>query len=110
MLSTSSLPNGRITPDNDTKIPNITQEIPTETMNPMYTKNPSLAIAQSEDDSEIRKRYRPFLLDRLDTETVSRDWVSELELETAMEMSARDLERTGERLKVLVLFGSLRPR
>ncbi|KAL9118390.1 MAG: hypothetical protein Q9187_005066 [Circinaria calcarea] len=98
-MSISSLQNGKLTPGNDTKIPDITT----------YTK-PSLTLAESEDDIETRRRYRPFLLDRLDVETVSKDWVSELELDTAMEMSARDLERTGERLKVLVLFGSLRRR
>ncbi|PGH27410.1 arsenical resistance protein ArsH [Polytolypa hystricis UAMH7299] len=36
------------------------------------------------------------------------DWVQQLELTTAMDMAAEDMQKTGERLKILVLYGSLR--
>lgn len=65
----------------------------------------SLAITESDDDIKIRRKYRPFLLGA-DVD----DWVAKLELSTVMKMAEQDLERTGERLKVLVLFGSLRRR
>ncbi len=67
----------------------------------------SLAISVSADDDEIRQKYRPFLLDPA---VESSDWVSHLELATAAEMAYQDLERTNERLRVLVLYGSLRQR
>ena len=35
-----------------------------------YPEHPSLAILQSEDDAEIRQKYRPFLLD-----DAAEDWV-----------------------------------
>jgi arsenic resistance protein ArsH len=68
---------------------------------------PQLAISESEDDPEIREKYRPFLLE---PEVEKTDWVSELELETAMGMVEDDLRKTGQRLRVLVLYGSLRTR
>jgi arsenic resistance protein ArsH len=67
----------------------------------------SLAISEAEDDPEIRKKYRPFLLPE-DVEV--KDWISELELETVVRIAEADLARTNSRLKVLVLYGSLRPR
>jgi hypothetical protein len=67
----------------------------------------SLAIPITTDDDEIRKRYRPFCLDPA---VEASDWVSRLELATAAKMAAQDIERTGERLQILVLFGSLRQR
>lgn len=67
----------------------------------------SLAISITTDDDEVRQRYRPFLLDPA---VEASDWVSRLELATAVKMAAQDIERTGERLRVLVLFGSLRQR
>lgn len=73
---------------------------------PTYSKR-SLAIAESDDDSEVRQKYRPFLLDRNVQET---DWVSQLELGTALKLSETDFEETGARLKILVLYGSLRGR
>lgn len=54
-----------------------------------------------------RQQYRPFLLDKKPTIT---DWIGNLELGTVTKLAAEDLERTGQRLKVLVLFGSLRWR
>ena len=67
----------------------------------------SLAITESDDDPEIRSTYRPFLLEK---QPDMRDWIEDLELATVTKMVAEDLERTGQRLKVLVLFGSLRQR
>lgn len=68
---------------------------------------PNLPIASKDDDAEIRAKYRPFLLK---PEVESTDWISELELETAVSMAEADLAKTGSRLKVLVLYGSLRQR
>lgn len=70
-----------------------------------YPEHPSLAILQSEDDAEIRQKYRPFLLD-----DAAEDWVSALELTTAMDLAAQELQKSNNRLKVLVLYGSLRRR
>ncbi|KAF1351248.1 flavo protein-like protein [Delphinella strobiligena] len=67
----------------------------------------NLAIQSSDDNAEIRQKYRTFLLDE---ETSKTDWVSHLELSTVMKMAQEDMNRTGERLKVLVLYGSMRSR
>jgi hypothetical protein len=67
----------------------------------------SLAIPTEEDETDVRTNYRPFLLDTLVAED---DWVAKLELATVTEMAQRDLIKTGSRLKVLVLYGSLRQR
>jgi arsenic resistance protein ArsH len=67
----------------------------------------TLAISESQDSPEIREKYRPFLLDQ---ETSSSDWISQLELSTVIDIARQDLDKTGERLKVLVLYGSLRKR
>lgn len=68
----------------------------------------SLAIQQSEDNDEIRDQYRPFLLPQ---ETVESDWIANLEISTAMKMAYEEMHRVdGGRLKVLVLYGSLRER
>ncbi|GAB7358196.1 hypothetical protein MBLNU230_g0349t1 [Neophaeotheca triangularis] len=68
----------------------------------------SLAISESDDEQVVRSTHRPFLL----PESVARDdWVSKLELSTATKMAETDLNTTGgERLKILVLYGSLRSR
>ncbi|KAK9233953.1 flavoprotein-like protein [Lipomyces kononenkoae] len=67
-----------------------------------------LAIPPAEDDSEIRGAYRPFLLD---DETAKNDWIAQLELSTAMKMVQEDLQNTRrDRIKVLVLYGSMRSR
>ncbi|KAJ5720134.1 arsenic resistance protein ArsH [Penicillium malachiteum] len=65
----------------------------------------TLAIPQGEDDAEIRQKYRPFILD-----DAAEDWVSTLELTTAMGLAAQELKKSNHRLKVLVLYGSLRQR
>ena len=67
----------------------------------------SLAISEKDDDPRIRSTYRPFLLDK---KTNNGDWIEDLELATVTKIAAEDIARTGERLKVLVLFGSLRER
>lgn len=67
----------------------------------------TLAIPAHEDDAAIRAKYRPFLLG---DEIESTDWVSQLELDVAMNMARQNIESTGSRLKVLVLYGSLRKR
>ena len=68
---------------------------------------PHLAISEANDDPEIRTKYRPFLLD---PEVEAADWISQLELETAITMAEENLAKTQSRLKVLVLYGSLRKR
>ena len=73
---------------------------------PAYARR-TLAIAPEDDDPVIRKKYRPYLLDERHAES---DWVMELELSTILKMAETDLKETRERLKVLVLFGSLRSR
>lgn len=67
----------------------------------------SLAISEADDDPEVRAKYRPFVLDPHVTRT---DWVYKLELDTATAMARRDYELTGQRLRILVLYGSLRER
>jgi hypothetical protein len=70
-----------------------------------YPKHPSLAIPQNGDDAEIRQKYRPFILD-----DEAEDWVSALELTTVMDLAAQELQKSSNRLNVLVLYGSLRGR
>ncbi|KAI9879092.1 MAG: hypothetical protein M1830_009611 [Pleopsidium flavum] len=74
---------------------------------PSINSHRSLAIPEAQDETSVRTAYRPFLLDKATTET---DWISQLELDTAMDMVDRDLAATGKRVKVLVLYGSLRRR
>ncbi|KAF2176861.1 arsenate resistance ArsH [Zopfia rhizophila CBS 207.26] len=68
----------------------------------------SFAIPSTEDDAHVRATYRQFLLD----DTVSRsDWVSQLELSTVLKMVDEEIFAKGqERLRVLVLYGSMRTR
>lgn len=68
---------------------------------------PHLPISEVEDDPEIRSRYRPFLLD---VATEATDQISALELETTVSMAEADLAKTRTRLRVLILYGSLRKR
>lgn len=77
------------------------------TIDPEYRRR-SLAIPPSEDDAEIRKAYRPFILEGKDAED---DWVAQLELSTALKMvDTRLLQRGDDRLRVVVLHGSMRSR
>jgi arsenic resistance protein ArsH len=68
----------------------------------------SFAIPASQDDAVLRRSYRPYLLD--DTTTAS-DWIAQLELSTALKMVDTQILNGGqERLRVLILYGSLRQR
>lgn len=67
----------------------------------------SLSIPASMDEPTIRSRYRPFLLP---DNVQQQDWVSKLELATVTELAYNDLRITGERIRVLILYGSLRRR
>lgn len=71
-------------------------------------RHKTLAIAEAEDDATVRRLYRPFLLpDSL----AAVDWVSELELSTAMKLVDTELlSKSKDRLRILVLYGSLRAR
>lgn len=66
----------------------------------------TLALSENEDNPDIRRKYRPFLLD----DGAVEDWVSTLELTTVLDMAEKNLQMKKERLKVLVLYGSLRRR
>ncbi|KAK1831942.1 flavoprotein-like protein [Podospora conica] len=68
----------------------------------------SFAIPPSEDDPEVREKYRPFLLDK---DISDSDWVAKLELATAAKMVETELlAQQKDRLRILVLYGSLRTR
>ena len=67
----------------------------------------TLALTAEEDHKEVRARYRPFVLDPAIEST---DWVSRLELATVTKLASENLLRTGDALRVLVLYGSLRSR
>lgn len=68
----------------------------------------SLAIQPDQDDVAIRETYRPFLLDNNPS---TDDWISALELSTAIQMvQAEILDKGLDRLRILVLYGSLRSR
>jgi arsenic resistance protein ArsH len=68
----------------------------------------SFAIPPSDDDPSVRQRYRPFLLA---DEISNSDWVAKLELATAAKLVDAELLSQGkDRLRILVLYGSLRER
>lgn len=74
---------------------------------PAYDRK-SLAIREQDDDAEIRARYRPFITG---PEVTSSDWIAKSELSTALKVSEADMKITGgNRVKILVLYGSLRER
>ncbi|KAJ5090826.1 hypothetical protein N7532_009510 [Penicillium argentinense] len=66
----------------------------------------TLALRSSEDDPYIRQKYRPFIL----CNDAAEDWIDNLELTTALNMAENNIKITNDRLKVLVLYGSLRRR
>lgn len=70
-------------------------------------KTTSLAISEAEDDPTIRSKYRPFILSPILSQD---DWISKLELDSACQVAAEDIKKTGCRIKILVLYGSLRTR
>ena len=72
----------------------------------IMTRTRTLAIPENSDDPQIRKKYRPFILE----EEARQDWIDDLELDAVLNMAERDLQKTKERLKVMVLYGSLRRR
>ncbi|KAG9196111.1 hypothetical protein G6011_01232 [Alternaria panax] len=72
------MPNGDL---NNTSAERVRAELD---IDPAY-KHISLAISSSDDDAEIRKAYRPFVLDG---EDARQDWVAHLELSTVMKMTA----------------------
>ncbi|KAK4101129.1 arsenate resistance ArsH [Parathielavia hyrcaniae] len=68
----------------------------------------SFAVTALDDDPAVRQRYRPFLLD---DEISTSDWIAKLELATAAKMVETEILSQGkDRLRVLVLYGSLRTR
>ena len=70
----------------------------------------SLAVSPLEDVEDIRERYRPFLQPG-NASDGDHDWVAQLELGTTLEMVQKEiLDKNADRLKILVLFGSLRKR
>lgn len=77
------------------------------TVEPDYSYR-SFALEAHEDDGKIRNQYRPFLLsDRLAAD----DWVAQLELSTVLKMVQSELfDQKLDRLRILVLYGSLRRR
>ncbi|CAG7562664.1 unnamed protein product [Fusarium equiseti] len=71
-------------------------------------KHKSFAIPRDQDDASIRDQYRPYLFEG---EMLSDDWIADLELSTAMKMVQSEiLDNKLDRLRILVLYGSLRSR
>lgn len=90
---------------------NMSSAIPQQGISDMRQKDVthrSLALTSIEDDANTRQKYRPFILDN--DANATEDWVNNLDLTTAMNMAELDLQSTKERLRVLVLYGSLRSR
>lgn len=77
-----------------------------EMNSPPRTIPRTLAITSSEEDPDLRKHYRPFILPSDTTD----DWVDKLDLGTVMNMAENQVQGSMERLKILVLYGSLRKR
>jgi hypothetical protein len=73
---------------------------------PRASDHRSLALSPDEDDPVTRQKYRPFIL----PDDAAKDWVSALELTAALDMAEENLRLNNERLRVLVLYGSLRRR
>ncbi|KAH6971027.1 flavoprotein-like protein [Ilyonectria sp. MPI-CAGE-AT-0026] len=68
----------------------------------------SFAISKDDDEPEVRERYRPFLLEEAHDAV---DWVAQLEMSTVLKMVESEiLSRGQERLRILVLYGSMRSR
>lgn len=86
---------------------------PPPTLTPLH----SLALPETDDDPTIRQKYRPFLTTSQQptptaAENQEHDWINTLELNTALSIVQQDLHKPSSqgRLKVLVLYGSLRRR
>lgn len=68
----------------------------------------TLAIEDKDDDAAIRRVYRPFLLPE---SPAAEDWVAQLELGTALKLAeAQLLANNNDRIRILILYGSLRAR
>lgn len=68
----------------------------------------SFAIDPHDDDPLVRKHYRPFLLH---DEVSAADWIAKLELATVAKVVETEILSPGkDRLRILVLYGSLRSR
>lgn len=68
----------------------------------------SFSITAGDDDPAVRKQYRQFLLDE---DITSSDWIIKLELAAVAKMVETEIFSQGkDRLRVLVLYGSLRSR
>ena len=66
------------------------------------------SVLKEQDDLDVRKRYRPFLLS---DDGAADDWVANLELELVMKIVRCEiLERGQDRLRILILYGSVRCR
>jgi arsenic resistance protein ArsH len=77
------------------------------TIDPAY-RSLSFAIPSAQDEPSVRDAYRPFLLSHEETD---QDWVAQLELSTVLKMVDLQVLQSGDdRLKVLVLHGSMRKR
>ncbi|QIX01382.1 hypothetical protein AMS68_006899 [Peltaster fructicola] len=82
--------------------------MPLQQVNGLSSIPSSLAISTTEDDPDVRTRYRPFLSS---TSSTSEDWIEKLELTSIESMVRESLENDpSKRLRVLVLYGSLRAR
>jgi len=96
--------NGTFITNGDLNNTNVMRQVEKISVDPEFSHK-SLAIHPSDDDAELRAKYRPFLLDE---RTTQQDWISRLELSTVTKMAQHDLSSTGQRLQILVLYGSLR--
>lgn len=95
-LQTSLLPGGITTTESINSVPTVKKF------------EMQLPLSAEQDEHDIREKYRPFL--RHFPRSDGPDWIQDLELDTVTEMSRANLAHTGSRLKVLVLYGSLRKR
>jgi arsenic resistance protein ArsH len=76
-------------------------------VDPVYAHR-SFAIRADEDDSSVRANYRPFLLPE---DFIADDWIAQLELSTALRLVESEIFlQNQDRLRILVLYGSLRSR
>lgn len=74
--------------------------------NPAYGGR-SFAISKQADEPGIRERHRPFLNEVYEDD----DWVAQLELSTMLQMVESEIINRGQpRLRILVLYGSMRNR
>ncbi|KAH6604037.1 NADPH-dependent FMN reductase ArsH [Trichoderma cornu-damae] len=76
-------------------------------VDPAY-RHRSLAIEANEDDAAIRQLYRGFIMPE---PFAANDWVEQLELSTVLKLVESEiLVKNQPRLRILVLYGSLRSR